>query len=95
MFEEIIDNFQSYGERFERFIGNIKIGQYGHYRGRVIRRLDQEQYNAKYREYLWLRDRFAQIIQTGDTIDEVFVADLRAAEIELLFETSFFPGGAR
>lgn len=95
MHEEQNDEFATYLDRFERLVGEYQTGQYGRFKGRLVRKLDQAQYLAKLDEYLALGDRFLTMINSGDTIDDALALDLRAAEVELVLEKSrFFPFGA-
>ena len=93
---EDLQNFDQYTARFARLVGPYQEGQYGHYKGRLVRRLGQADFAVKIAEYLELGERFSAMIQSGDTIDTTVAADLRATEIELVFEESlFFPTPAR
>lgn len=89
---EDLMEYQRYDERFTALVGALEPGQYGHFRGRLVRRLDATQFAAKVTEYLSLGARFSALVQAGDTIDDALAVDLRAAEIELVIEQSqFFP----
>lgn len=82
--------FKRYGDRFERLVGDLQPGQYGNYKGRLVRRFDLDQFTSKVNDYMNLGDRFSQTISAGDTLDDAVTVDLRAAEIELVMERSLF-----
>lgn len=82
--------FQPYLERFERLVGQIQTGQYGRFRGRLVRKLSPEQFDDKMSCYMSLGARFNEMVTAGDTIDDTIMADLRGAEIELIVEESLF-----
>ncbi len=93
---EDLQSFEQYTERFIRLVGNFQEGQYGHFKGRLVRRLKKSDFDVKIAEYIELGNRFSEMIQSGDTIDDTVAADLRATEIELVFEESlFFPSPSR
>lgn len=83
-------DFQQYNARFDALVGPLEPGQYGHFRGRLVRRLDAGRFGAKLAEYEELGRRFAASFSAGDTIDDALAVELRAAEIELVLERSLF-----
>jgi hypothetical protein len=83
-----VNEFSEYNERFNRLVGEIQTGQYGRYRGRVVRRMNAEEFNLKTASYGELGQRFNRILDTGDTIDEGLTVDLRSIETELILEQS-------
>lgn len=88
------DEFARYVERFEQLVGDIQTGQYGRYKGRLVRKLDRDQFEAKLTEYTDLGERFIAVINAGDTIDDALAVDLRSAEVELLIQKSrYMPFG--
>ena len=82
--------FKRYTERFERLVGALQPGQYGNYKGRLVRRFDAEQFSEKVNEYMALGQKFTESLSAGDTIDDAVTVDLRATEIELVLEKSLF-----
>ncbi len=82
--------FTQYIERFERLVGDIQTGQYGQFKGRLVRRLNSEEFEMKASEYDELGQRFNRILDNGDTIDEGLTVSLRGVEVELVMEKSRF-----
>ncbi|MBU0554166.1 hypothetical protein KKF91_18225 [Myxococcota bacterium] len=82
--------FQPYLERFERLVGAIQTGQYGRFRGRLVRKLSPDEFDEKMSRYMNLGARFSEMVVAGDTIDDTIMADLRVAEVELIVEESLF-----
>ncbi len=82
--------FARYRERFDRMVGDIETGQYGRFRGRLVRKLEVTQFSAKVDEYMALGQRFTQMVSSGDTIDDALAVELRAAEFDLVLERSLF-----
>jgi len=84
--------FVEYEQRFSRLVGAIEPGQYGQFRGRLVRRLAEAQFADKHAEYKALGADLMKAISAGDTIDETIALELRAAEVDLVMEKSgFFP----
>ena len=84
------NEFTQYIERFERLVGDIQTGQYGQFKGRLVRRLNSEEFEMKANEYDELGQRFNRILDNGDTIDEGLTVSLRGVEVELVMEKSRF-----
>lgn len=84
------DAFAAYLDRFAEKVGDIQTGQYGRYKGRLVRKLDADRFEKRLAEYHALGQRFLDIINAGDTIDDALAVDLRAAEIELLIQKSTY-----
>ncbi len=82
--------FLEYSKRFERIVGSMKVGQYGRFRNRLIRRMNTVEFELLLTRYMALGDRFNEMVSSGDTIDENITLDLRASEIELVLERSLF-----
>ena len=82
--------FRRYSDRFERLVGPLQPGQYGNYKGRLVRRFDLAQFSEKVNDYMRLGKRFNENMASGDTMDDAITVDLRAAEIELVLERSLF-----
>ena len=82
------NTFIAYEERFARLVGNINAGQYGQYRGRLIRKLNAQQHEEQTEQYQRLGEKFAEAIESGATLSESLTTELRAAEINLVLEQS-------
>ena len=83
-------DYPDYVDRFNELVGDIAEGQYGNYRGRLVLRMTQSQFEKKYQRYLDLGIRYGQMLSRSDTIEDSLTVDLRAAEIELLITNSLF-----
>ena len=86
------NGYTDYQERFKRLIGEIMPGQYGQYRGRLVRKLTEEQFQDKVTEYHQLGAQLLNAMEGGQTLNENLTAQVRAAEINLVLEKSdYFP----
>ena len=84
------NDYHDYVGRFRELVGDIAEGQYGNYRGRLVLRMTQVEFEKKYQRYLDLGVRYGQMLSQSDTIEDSLTVDLRAAEIELLITNSLF-----
>jgi hypothetical protein len=82
--------FDRYLERFHRVVGDIRTGQYGTFRERLVRKLDAGEFQRRVEDYMALGHRFTEMVNRGDTIDDTLAVDLRAIEVELVMERSLF-----
>ena len=83
-----MNTFDSYEERFDRLIGQISAGQYGQFRGRLVRRMTGAEYKDELNRYLALGQRLENLMDSGDTMDERLTTQIRALEVTLVLEKS-------
>ena len=82
--------FKHYIDRANEMIGEIEEGQYGQYRGRLILRLNEAQFEDRYRRYLELGMKYAHALESSDTIEDTLTIDIRTLEVELIMIDSLF-----
>ena len=85
---DVEQEFTEYLARADRHLGDIQTGQYGHFRSRLVRKLDREQFLTKLSEYSECGQRLINAIENGDTIDERLTVQIRAIEFDLIMEKS-------
>ena len=83
-------NFSAYLERFVRRVGDIDVGQYGHFKDRLVRRLDRSEFEVLFAKHETLSELMSVSMQRGDTMDESLLLEIRRAEFDLLIEESKF-----
>lgn len=82
--------YTEYSERFQRLVGDIQPGQYGRYRGRLVRRLTPDEYAEQKNEYTRLGDRLSNAVTAGETLSDSLTAELRSTEVNLILEQSSY-----
>lgn len=87
---EDAQDYSAYLERFTRLVGDMRPGQYGKFRNRLIPRMTEDQFSANVGRYLDIGQRLTDIMNNGDTMDEGLVMELRGIEAELVLEESLF-----
>jgi hypothetical protein len=89
MTSDTID-YTEYDERFQRLVGDIQPGQYGRYRGRLVRRLTPSEYADQKSEYVRLGERLTHAVNAGETLSDNLTAELRSTEVNLVLERSSY-----
>ena len=82
------ESFEAYEERFTRLVGDLITGQYGQFRGRLVRRMSDGEHQEELVRYHELGERLEASLAAGDTIDERLTTQIRATEVTLVLETS-------
>ena len=75
--EDLADHFHDYLDRFAAEVGPAEIGTFAKFRGRLIKKLDYEQFAAAYHDYHALAKRYHDSVERGDTINDAVVKMLR------------------
>ena len=82
--------FEAYLTRFQERVGLIDVGQYGRFRDRLVRKLDEVEFKALATQHVSLASQMSEKITNGDTIDESLLLEIRRVEFDLLIEDSKF-----
>jgi len=83
---DAVDEYRRYLERFEQQVGPCDFGTYTKVKGRLIKKLTFDEFEARWREFEEVSQAYDQIIVNGDTINDVLVKLLRERSDELLVE---------
>ena len=82
--------FELYLLRFGDRVGSIETGQYGRFRDRLVRKLDEREFAALATQHKNLTGQMNTKVTNGDTIDEGLLLEIRRVEFDLLIEDSKF-----
>ena len=47
MADECMSDYRQYEDRFDTLVGQLKTGQYGQFRGRLVKRLSADEFDAQ------------------------------------------------
>ena len=83
-----MSDFTQYVDRFDNLVGQLKTGQYGQFRGRLVKRLSADEFDAQLTTYQELGRKLEASMMSGDTIDERLTTQIRAVEFNLVLEES-------
>lgn len=84
---DIEAEYVSYRKRADQLLAGVALGGYGKYCGRLVKRLDQEEFAARWQEYLQVREAYDRTLSRGDTVNDAIVQLLNEQAAELLLET--------
>jgi hypothetical protein len=83
---DLVEEYRLYLQRFDEQLGPCEFGAYAKHHGRLIKKLRYDEFEGKYREFEEVDRAYAQILERGDTINDVLVKILRERCDELVLE---------
>jgi hypothetical protein len=72
-----VSTYDDYLRRFEAALGPLAPDEFGKHQGKLIKRLDPDEYATAYREYMALASHYLEGVDRGDTINDVSVRLIR------------------
>jgi hypothetical protein len=81
---DLVDEYRAYLRRFEDTLGPCEFGAYAKHQGRLIKKLRFDEFEAKWLEFREVDKAYAEILERGDTINDVLVKVLRQRSDELV-----------
>lgn len=78
------DEYLAYLGRFEGEVGSVAVGGYGKWRGTLVRKLSEREFNVRFGEYHELDRTYRRILERGDTLNDALTKILRERRTELL-----------
>jgi hypothetical protein len=75
--DDLPGRYHEYLERFTTHLGDVAVGGFAKFGGRLIKKLSFEEFTPAYIEYTEMADRFAESVERGDTINDVVLKVLR------------------
>ncbi len=82
----MVEEFRAYLHRFEEKLGSCDFGEYAKHQGRLIKKLRYDEFETKLREFREVTKAYAEILERGDTINDVLVKVIRERSDELVLE---------
>lgn len=86
MVEDLPTRYHQYLERFTREIGEVAVGGFAKFRGKLIKKLTFEEFTPAYIEYIEMHDRYEDSVDRGDTINDVVIKVLRDLAANLVLK---------
>jgi hypothetical protein len=81
-----VTEFREYLIRFEASAGPCEFGEFVKHRGRLVKKLNYDEFGDKWAEFVKLRDAYQGIFERGDTINDAMVRILRERAAELILD---------
>jgi hypothetical protein len=78
--------FRDYLSRFESSSGQHDFGDFVKFRGRLVKKLNYDEFVERFEEFARLKTTYEEIFQRGDTINDAIVRVLRERAAELMLD---------
>jgi hypothetical protein len=78
--------YAEYLARAEAVLGDLPVGHYKKFQGRLVKKLSHEEFVTQYDQYLEIRRRYDEILRYGDTVNDAIVHLLDEHAAELLIK---------
>jgi hypothetical protein len=84
--EDLPTRYHEYLDRFMTEVGDVTVGAFKKYDGRLIKKLSFEEFTPAYLEYTEMLDRYNDSLERGDTINDVVLRILREKAASLVLK---------
>lgn len=84
MIEDLADRYHEYLERWKRNAGDVPLGAFTKFQGKLIKKLSFEEFSPILLEYLEMVTRYEESVERGDTINDVILKVLRDQAAQLM-----------
>ena len=75
--------YAEYLDRLTQAVGDLEVGEFAKYAGRLIHKLSLEEFTQAYTAYTELLARYHESLDRGDTIDDLVLKLLREQSTNL------------
>ncbi len=86
MLEDLPARYHEYLDRFLTELGDVKVGAFAKWGGKLIKKLSFEEFTPAYLEYTELSEQYFASIERGDTINDVILRVLREKAATLVLD---------
>ncbi|MBA3392738.1 MAG: hypothetical protein H0T89_08845 [Deltaproteobacteria bacterium] len=86
MIEDLPGRYHEYLERFAKELGDVAVGAFAKFSGKLIKKLSFEEFTPAYLEYTEMADRYFESIERGDTINDVILRLIREQAASLVLK---------
>lgn len=81
--DDLPGRYSEYLDRLTDEVGDLGVGEFAKYAGRLIHKLSFEEFTATYTEYAELLARYHESLERGDTVDDLVLKLLREQSANL------------
>ncbi|MGN6108277.1 MAG: hypothetical protein ACTHU0_24435 [Kofleriaceae bacterium] len=86
MIEDLPARYHEYLERFATELGDVKVGAFAKFGGRLIKKLSFEEFTPAFLDYHEISDRYYDSLDRGDTINDLVLRLLRERAANLVLQ---------
>ena len=84
MIEDLADRYHEYLERWKRAAGDVAVGSFTKFQGKLIKKMSFEEFSPILLEYLEMVTKYEESVERGDTINDVVLKVLRDLAAQLM-----------
>jgi len=81
---DLQDHYAEYVERLTQHVGDIGVGDFATYAGRLIHKMSLDEFTEAFTEYNDLLARHRESLARGDTVDDLLLKLLREQSANLV-----------
>lgn len=82
--DDLAEEYARYLDRFGAELGEVELGAFAKYKGKLVKKLEFEEFSRVYEEYHSLAAHYLESLDRGDTINDVIVKSIRENAAALL-----------
>lgn len=86
MIEDLADRYHEYLERWKREAGEVPIGTFVKFAGKLVKKLSFEEFTPVLLEYLEMTERYNDSLERGDTINDIALKVIRDQAAQLMLQ---------
>lgn len=83
---ELVSEYEEYLARFAEKIGDVAIGSFAKFNGKLIKKLAYEEFEPLYQAYKQAYEHYEESIERGDTINDLIVKTVRDRATDLVMD---------
>jgi hypothetical protein len=84
--EDLPTRYHEYLDRFFAHLGDVKIGAFAKFNGKLIKKLSFEDFTPLFIEYTEMLDSYQESVERGDTINDLVIKLLREHAANLVLK---------
>jgi hypothetical protein len=82
--DDLPKRYHEYLGRFTAALGEVQVGAFAKFGGRLIKKLSFEEFTPAFLEYTQISERYRESVERGDTINDVVLRLLREQAANLI-----------
>jgi hypothetical protein len=75
--DDLPERYHDYLGRFAQTVGEVKVGAFAKYNGKLIKKMSFEEFTPAYVEYTEMLVRYRETVENGDTVNDLVLRMLR------------------
>ncbi|HEU0029597.1 MAG TPA: hypothetical protein VFQ53_03115 [Kofleriaceae bacterium] len=86
MIEDLPARYHEYLDRFMTELGDLQVGAFAKYNGRLVKKLSFEEFTPAFLEYTEIADQYQASLERGDTVNDMVLRVLRDQAANLILK---------